>query len=96
MNIFKELEKIEKLPVTHKRKVCSLWYENYFSEKNGKEWFENHINDFNYFFIIESNYCSISISYVMWGQADLIECRGRTTAEACRKSITKFYKQYKK
>ena len=96
IQIFKELEKIEKLPVSHIRKVCKMWYETYFDERNATEWFNKHIKDFNYFFQIESNLCCISINYVMWGQADLIECTGRTTQEACKKAITKFYKSYKK
>ena len=92
-DVLRVLSDIEKLPVKHQRAVCKMWYESYFDE-TATEWFNNHVKDFTYFFTVENNICRISVSYTMWGSGELIECRGRTTREACRKAITKFYKQY--
>ncbi len=96
-NLFEELDKICKLPVSHQKSAIKAWYETYYDER-AVEWFKNHQKNktIEYDFKIEEKVCIIRMYQHMWGWTDFIEEHGRTTSEACKKAITKFYKTYRK
>ena len=96
IDIFKELDKICTLPVSHEKAALKAWYETYYDEP-AKKWFKNHQKNksIEYDFRVEDQICIIRMYQHMWGWTDLIKSEGRTTSEACRKAITKFYKTYR-
>ena len=93
-NYLKELDKISKLKVKKHQVVRRVMYEFPHSDKSFEEWFKLNGKFLSYEFCVCERVCIIRISEPMMISTDWIEEDGRTTEEACRKAITKFYKSY--
>ena len=98
LNVISELDKISKLVVRKHQVVRRVMYDFKYSDESFEDWFSLSIKHkcLYYEFEISEKSCKIGIGEMMLGTTDWIEEQGRTTEEACRKAITKFYKSYKK
>lgn len=93
MEILKQLEEIEKLPVKSKRCVSASWYQTFY-DQTFTEWYKDNKNNFSYRFVIQNKECSIMIDYHMWGETELKTITATTTEKAIIKMLTWFKKHY--
>ena len=74
-----------------------MWYKSYYDLTATKQYSARILqNELEYTFSIMEGRCTISIYLFYYGTGVLYESRGNTTEEACKKTISKFYKTYKK